>query len=83
MQIFIPAMNYELNPGLIMLISPQAVAVILVSVGPTQAQLIGDIDKDALKAKVEEQTDEPEKDSKFNIYLTSKLSHVSYHYFRK
>ena len=69
MQIFIPAMNYELNPGLIMLISPQAVAVILVSVGPTQAQLIGDIDKDALKAKVVEQTDEPEKDSKFNIYL--------------
>ena len=83
MQIFIPAMNYELNPGLIIIISPQAVAVILVSVGPTQAQLIGDIDKDALKAKVEEQTDEPEKDSKFNIYLKSKLSHVSYHYFRK
>lgn len=39
-----------------------AVALILVSVGPTRAQLIGDIDKDALKAKVEEQTDEPEKD---------------------
>ena len=66
-----------------MLISPQAVAVILVSVGPSQAQLIGDIDKDALKAKVEEQTDEPEKDSKLNIYLKSKLSYVSYHYFRK
>lgn len=47
-----------------MLISPQAVAVILVSVGPSRAQLIGDIDTDALKAKVEEQTDEPEKDSK-------------------
>ena len=75
MQIFIPAMNYELNPGLIMLISPQAVAVILVSVGPTQAQLIGDIDKDALKAKVVEQTDEPEKDSKFNIYLNL-TSHI-------
>lgn len=75
MQIFIPAMNYELNPGLIMLISPQAVAVILVSVGPTQAQLIGDIDKDALKAKVVEQTDEPEKDSKFNIYLNL-MSHI-------
>ena len=68
-------MNYELNPGLIMLISPQAVAVILVSVGPTQAQLIGDIDKDALKAKVVEQTDEPEKDSKFNIYLNL-MSHI-------
>ena len=68
-------MNYELNPGLIMLISPQAVAVILVSVGPTQAQLIGDIDKDALKAKVVEQTDEPEKDSKFNIYLNL-TSHI-------
>merc|ERR1712001_45073 len=39
-----------------------AVAVILVSVGPSQAQLIGDIDKDALKAQVEEQTGEPEKD---------------------
>merc|ERR1712032_884267 len=39
-----------------------AVAVILVSVGPSRAQLIGDIDTDALKAKVEEQTDEPEKD---------------------
>ena len=75
MQIFIPAMNYELNPGLILLISPQAVAVILVSVGPTQAQLIGDIDKDALKAKVVEQTDEPEKDSKFNIYLNL-MSHI-------
>ena len=75
MQIFIPAMNYELNPGLIMLISPQAVAVILVSVGPTQAQLIGDIDKDALKAKVVEQTDEPEKDSEFNIYLNL-MSHI-------
>ena len=58
-----------------MLISPQAVAVILVSVGPTQAQLIGDIDKDALKAKVVEQTDEPEKDSKFNIYLNL-TSHI-------
>lgn len=41
-----------------------AVAVILVSVGPSRAQLIGDIDTDALKAKVEEQTDEPEKDKK-------------------
>ena len=50
--------------GLIMLISPRAVAVILVSVGPSRAQLIGDIDTDALKAKVEEQTDDPEKDSK-------------------
>ena len=69
MQIFMPEMNYELNPGLIMLISPQAVALILVSVGPTRAQLIGDIDKDALKAKVEEQTDEPEKDSKFTSCL--------------
>jgi len=39
-----------------------AVAVILVSVGPSRAQLIGDIDTDALKAKVEEQTGEPEKD---------------------
>ena len=68
-------MNYELNPGLIMLISPQAVAVILVSVGPTQAQLIGDIDKDALKAKVVEQTDEPEKDSEFNIHLNL-MSHI-------
>ena len=76
MQIFIPEMNYELNPGLIMLISPQAVAVILVSVGPTQAQLIGDIDKDALKAKVEEQTDEPEKDSKFILSFISSLSHT-------
>ena len=76
MQIFIPEMNYELNPGLIMLISPQAVAVILVSVGPTQAQLIGDIDKDALKAKVEEQTDEPEKDSKFILPFISSLSHT-------
>ena len=75
MQVFILAMNYELNPGLILLISPQAVAVILVSVGPTQAQLIGDIDKDALKAKVVEQTDEPEKDSKFNIYLNL-MSHI-------
>ena len=64
MQTFILDMNYELNPSLIMLISPQAVAVILVSVGPSQAQLIGDIDKDALKAQVEEQTGEPEKDSK-------------------
>ena len=63
MQTFILDMNYELNPSLIMLISPQAVAVILVSVGPSQAQLIGDIDKDALKAQVEEQTGEPEKDS--------------------
>merc|ERR1712241_1627864 len=35
---------------------------ILVSVGPSRAQLIGDIDTDALKAKVEEQTSEPEKD---------------------
>ena len=76
MQIFIPEMNYELNPGLIMLISPQAVAVILVSVGPTQAQLIGDIDKDALKAKVEEQTDEPEKDSKFILPVISSISHI-------
>ena len=76
MQIFIPEMNYELNPGLIMLISPQAVAVILVSVGPTQAQLIGDIDKDALKAKVEEQTDEPEKDSKFILPFISSISHI-------
>ena len=75
MQIFIPEMNYELNPGLIMLISPQAVAVILVSVGPTQAQLIGDIDKDALKAKVEEQTDEPEKDSKFILPFILSISH--------
>ena len=74
MQIFIPEMNYEFNPGLIMLISPQAVAVILVSVGPTRAQLIGDIDKDALKAKVEEQTDEPEKDSKYILPLISSLS---------
>ena len=71
-------MNYEFNPGLIMLISPQAVAVILVSVGPTRAQLIGDIDKDALKAKVEEQTDEPEKDSKYILPLISTLSLIIY-----
>jgi len=41
-----------------------AVAMILVSVCPawTVGQLIGDIDKEALKAKVEEQTEELEKD---------------------
>ena len=40
--------------------------MILVSVCPawTVGQLIGDIDKEALKAKVEEQTEELEKDSK-------------------
>ena len=59
-----------------MLISPQAVAVILVSVGPSRAQLIGDIDTDALKAKVEEQTGEPEKDSKFISYLISIRPHI-------
>ena len=44
----------------------QAVALILVSVCPTwtMGQLIGDIDKDALKALVEEQTaEQEEKDS--------------------
>ena len=42
----------------------QAVALVLVSVSPlARGQLIGDIDKDALKALVEEQ-ENPEKDSK-------------------
>ena len=49
----------------------QAVALILVSVCPTwtMGQLIGDIDKDALKALVEEQTaeqaEQEEKDSEY------------------
>lgn len=66
-----------------MLISPQAAALILVSVGPTRAQLIGDIDKDALKAKVEEQTDEPEKDSKFILHAFYIKSFSHYFLFRK
>ena len=49
---------------LLMLISLQAVwGLILVSVCPAAGQLIGDFDKNALKATVEEQTEE-EKDSK-------------------
>ena len=48
-----------------MLISLQAVwGLILVSVCPSTGQLIGDFDKNALKATVEEQTEE-EKDSKY------------------
>ena len=48
-----------------MLISLQAVwGLILVSVCPSAGQLIGDFDKNALKATVEEQTEE-EKDSKY------------------
>ena len=43
----------------------QAVALVLVSFSPpSRGQLIGDIDKDALKALVEEQ-ENPEKDSEF------------------
>ena len=54
-----------------MLISLQAAwGLILVSVCPSAGQLIGDFDKNALKATVEEQTEE-EKDSKY-IYVDNK-----------